>query len=124
LGGVNEQAESREEFNLNVLKRAVRNCPWSSQLWVNYVLELEKVNKPEATIKAAFNQAMNAGLQTSLDYLQLWHLYLDYLKRLMLTNFDKETNKERREQIMDELRDVFQKAINQLFDCKYYGFVL
>lgn len=65
---------------------------------------------------------MNAGLQTSDDYLQMWHFYLDYMKRSLLNNFDKESD-QRKEQIMEELREIFQKAINQLFDCKFLQYL-
>ncbi len=66
-------------------------------------------------IKATYNQAMNAGLQTSEDYLQLWHAYLDYLRRIILPVLSETPNEKREEQI-EELRDTFQKAINQQFD--------
>jgi hypothetical protein len=59
---------------------------------------------------------MNSGLETSEDYLQLWHSYLDYLRRTL--NFDS-LNDEERDSKIEEMRDIFQKAINQMFDCKF-----
>ncbi len=90
-------------------KRSIRNCYWSSKLWINYVILLERTNSTDQVerIKGLFNEALNAGLQTSEDYLAIWHAYLDFLKRLYLKN---ESN-------IDELRNYFQKAINQQFDC-------
>jgi hypothetical protein len=66
-------------------------------------------------IKNTFNQALNAGLQTSDDYLQVWHCYLDFLKRSFMAN---KLNENERQSQIEEIRDAFQKAINQLFDCK------
>lgn len=64
---------------------------------------------------------MQAGLQSSEDYLELWHAYLAYLRRQLLSNYDNETD-ESKEKIAEELRDTFQKAINQLFDCNSFEF--
>lgn len=77
------------------------------------MLENNKASIEE--IKATYNQAMNAGLQTSEDYLQLWHAYLDYLRRIITPVLNESSNEKREEQIED-LRDTFQKAINQQFD--------
>jgi hypothetical protein len=63
---------------------------------------------------------MNAGLQTSDDYLQIWHCYLDYLRRSLIPydeNLEQELRSKRESQI-EEMRDAFQKAINQLYECK------
>ena len=63
---------------------------------------------------------MNAGLQTSDDYLQIWHSYLDYLRRSLIPyeeNLEQELRSKRESQI-EEMRDAFQKAINQLYECK------
>lgn len=92
-------------------KRAVRNCTWSAKLWINYALILERINSNVEIVKQIFNDAMNTGLQTSEDYLQIWHAYLDYMKRLYLKS-DPKTESQ-----IEELRETFQKAINQLFDC-------
>ena len=110
------------EFSLNVAKRSIRNCPWSSKLWINYTFCLEKsafLNQTDSIdlIKGVFNQALNSGLQTSEDYLNVWHHYLDFLRR---TSCAKKPNTELNEEQVEELRDAFQKAINQLFDCEFY----
>ncbi len=68
--------------------------------------------------QGAYYDAMNAGLETSEDYLQLWHCYLDYLRRrLASSNFETQSD-EVKEAKMEEMRELFQKAINQIFDCK------
>ena len=58
---------------------------------------------------------MNAGLQTSEDYLQIWHSYMNFLKRNYCSNSNTNENKEI---LIEEIRDSFQKAIDQLFECK------
>lgn len=60
---------------------------------------------------------MMAGLQTSDDYLEMWHGYLGFLKRNLLSNYENETQ-DKKDAIAEEIRESFQKAINQLFDCK------
>ena len=61
---------------------------------------------------------MNSGLQTSEDYLHMWHSYLDYLRRSFLGLNQEEMSKETKEAKEEELRETFQKAINQIYDCK------
>lgn len=102
------------KFYLKVSQRSVRNCPWSAKLWINYTFNLEKqafLNNIDSSsmVKGVFNQALNSALQTSDDYLQVWHAYLDFLKR----GLDKDINEEKTE----EIRDAFQKAIDQLYEC-------
>lgn len=75
------------------------------------------MNPSTDAIKSVYKDAMSSGLLTSEDYLQMWHSYLDYLRRSLLTNFETE-DQQRKDEITEELRDTFQKAINQLFDCK------
>ena len=59
---------------------------------------------------------MNAGLQTSTDYLDLWHSYLDFLKRNLYSNKEKKIVSDDE---VETLRETFQTAINQLFECKF-----
>jgi len=109
--------EASQQFNLKVFRRSLRNCPWSAKLWINQAIALEKQAKPSESIKTVFNQAMNAGLQSSDDYLQVWHSYLDYLRRSLIPinqELDSE-KKQQRETQMEELRDTFQKAIDQQY---------
>lgn len=113
------------EYYLKVSQRSIRNCPWSAKLWINYAFNLEKsaflntktaaatevAENPVDTIKAVFNQALNSGLQTSNDYLLVWHAYLDFLKRGLGS-----ANSVMDEDKADEIRTAFQKAIDQLFE--------
>lgn len=61
-----------------------------------------------------FNDGMNAGLQTSQDYLELWQAFLDFLKRKINWNSENLADS------IESLREIFQRAINQLFQCNYF----
>ena len=63
---------------------------------------------------------MNSGLQTSEDYLQMWHSYLDYLRRSFVRLNQEELSEETKNAKVEELRETFQKAINQIYDCKNF----
>lgn len=58
---------------------------------------------------------MNAGLQTSVDYLELWHAYLDFLRRQI--DFSNEVKNSGEDEKIESLRETFQFAINQLYQC-------
>ncbi len=124
---MNFGSKETNDFYLKVSQRSIRNCPWSSKLWINYALNLEKslfLKKAESNgtemIKTVFNQALNSGLQTSEDYLQVWHSYLDFLRRQLEQN---ETS-ENYEVLVEEIRDAFQKAIDQLYECNHNKIIL
>jgi hypothetical protein len=55
---------------------------------------------------------MIAGLQTAHDYLELWQAFLDFLRRKINWNSEDLLNS------IESLRETFQRAINQLFQCK------
>ncbi|XP_038059123.1 squamous cell carcinoma antigen recognized by T-cells 3-like isoform X2 [Patiria miniata] len=66
---------------LPVYARAVRNCPWSSELWVGYLVDLERYQQPHSTITETFEKALSAGFSSATEYLQLWQTHIDYLRR-------------------------------------------
>ena len=39
------------EVSVQVYERAVRNCPWSSELWANYLRAAERKGDPPAAVK-------------------------------------------------------------------------
>ena len=131
----NLKNENDRVLLLKIYKRAVRNSPWTGRLWINYALSLEYNNKPAPEIKSLknpfffvstclnfififeeiYNEGMNAGLQTSAEYLEIWHAYLDFLRRNLFCNKDRKSVSEEEE---ETLRDTFKTAINQLYECK------
>jgi hypothetical protein len=51
----NDPSSFDKEFYLKVLKRSIRNCPWSSKLWISYALMLEKTHESAETVKGNYS---------------------------------------------------------------------
>ena len=81
-----------------VYNRAVRNCPWVGSLWANALraLELEPVYDVEQQHSALYALSLQAGLQTSEDYMEV-----------VLARLDKQR---RASKDMLELRPAFKQA--------------
>ncbi|CAN8015523.1 unnamed protein product [Ixodes persulcatus] len=62
-------------------ERSVRNCPWSSSLWVSHLKALERSRSPHQKLTEAMEQALGAGFGQGQDYQKLWLTFLDYLRR-------------------------------------------
>ncbi|KAL1512612.1 hypothetical protein ABEB36_002175 [Hypothenemus hampei] len=68
-----------DEMALTICKKALRNCPWSEELWVMKIRVLERLGKKEHTVMECFEEAIesispNPGLE-------LWFSYLEYNHR-------------------------------------------
>jgi len=61
--------------------RALRNCPWVSQIWVNYLLALERQSTEFVKMKEIVDKALQVGFSEAADYLSIWSAYCDYLWR-------------------------------------------
>ena len=61
---------------------------------------------------------MNSGFQAGQDYLQIWHAYLDYLRRYFVSETCSSSATANKEELIEEIRESFQKAIDQLYNCK------
>ncbi|XP_044264579.1 squamous cell carcinoma antigen recognized by T-cells 3-like [Tribolium madens] len=58
--------------------KALRNCPWSQDLWIMRLQVLETLSKDNSEVVACFEQAVaNLGAQSS----DLWLAYLEYVSR-------------------------------------------
>ncbi|XP_031571571.1 squamous cell carcinoma antigen recognized by T-cells 3-like [Actinia tenebrosa] len=66
---------------ITVYERALRNCPWVSVLWQNYMKALERSKVEKSKIKDTLDKALTCGFTVSQDYLQLWHCYCSFLRR-------------------------------------------
>ncbi|KAK2180910.1 hypothetical protein NP493_420g02015 [Ridgeia piscesae] len=91
---------------LGVHERAVRNCPWACQLWLGYILALERHSQSHDVIKETFERALGVGFEQTEDTLQLWLIYCDYLRRRI--NWQNEHTTE-----LEELRTAFDRATSQ-----------
>ncbi|EAU77058.3 AGAP002959-PA [Anopheles gambiae str. PEST] len=95
------------QTELDLVNRALRNCTWSAELYVEKMRIVERQATPTSkmTILKIMEDVASAGLQTPEASVKVWLEYLTYLRRV--TDFASE--KER-----DILRANFDLAWNQL----------
>ena len=59
-----------------VYRRALRNCPWVGTLWAGALRAAERLGSPPEEQESLYNQALQAGMQTQEDYMEVIFLYL------------------------------------------------
>uniref|UniRef100_A0A8C9F0S1 Spliceosome associated factor 3, U4/U6 recycling protein n=1 Tax=Pavo cristatus TaxID=9049 RepID=A0A8C9F0S1_PAVCR len=96
-----------KELVLSAHDRAVRNCPWTVGLWIQYLLAMERHGVDHCIISDMFEKALNAGFIQATDYVEIWQAYLDYLRRRV--DFTQDSSKE-----LEELRSAFARAVEYL----------
>lgn len=64
-----------------VLRRAVRNVTWCSELWVEYMRTIERFERPDDEVKEVFERSLTAVFQAETDYAKLWLAYLEFRRR-------------------------------------------
>ncbi|XP_032742586.1 squamous cell carcinoma antigen recognized by T-cells 3 [Rattus rattus] len=96
-----------KDLVLSVHSRAVRNCPWTVALWSRYLLAMERHGLDHQMISATFENALSAGFIQATDYVEIWQVYLDYLRRRV--DFRQDSSKE-----LEELRSMFTRALEYL----------
>jgi len=97
--------------SLPVFARAIRNVPWSVEIWCNYLRSLERYEEPHREVLSVFEQALSAGFGEPAAYLELWLCFIDYMRRR--TVWEKEITES-----MSDLRTVFERANVHLAKCK------
>ncbi|XP_071945304.1 squamous cell carcinoma antigen recognized by T-cells 3-like [Antedon mediterranea] len=97
---------------LNIHKRAVRNCPWSAELWIGYMRAMERLKQPHTDILGVCEEAILAGFSGSNEYLDFWTAWLNYLKRRIEWKSTATV-------ALQEFRDTVQRAID--FMNQYFG---
>ncbi|XVF23161.1 hypothetical protein REPUB_Repub13aG0013400 [Reevesia pubescens] len=65
----------------DVYSRATRNCPWVGELWVRYLLCLERGHASEKEISAVFEKSLQSTFSTLEEYLDLFLTRVDGLRR-------------------------------------------
>lgn len=95
------------EIVLSICIRAVRNCPWCCKIYQMYIKCLEKYRQSQEKINGVVEDAFASGLQTAVDFRDIWMTYLEYLRRC----YDSAANKEEEEKRLSDLRAAFAKAV-------------
>ncbi|KAK9678015.1 hypothetical protein RND81_11G182000 [Saponaria officinalis] len=92
----------------NVISRATRNCPWVGELWVRYLLCLERARAPEEDVSLVFEKALQCTFLSYEEYLDLFLTRIDGLRR-RISAADQM-------QVLDYavIRDTFQRASDYL----------
>ncbi|CAL1385168.1 unnamed protein product [Linum trigynum] len=103
----------------DVYMRASRNCPWVGELWVRYLLALERGHAPEEDISAVLGRALQYTFSTLEEYLDLFLTRVDGLRRRILSGRDKEG-------VLDFslVRETFQASISWAYYRRLLCFVL
>ncbi|XP_013783856.1 squamous cell carcinoma antigen recognized by T-cells 3-like [Limulus polyphemus] len=94
-------------ISLSTHERAIRNCPWSVILWINYIQALERYQQPYDKVKETVDRALQAGFTQEEEFRQLWLTFLDYLRRRI--DWNGENTKE-----LSELRETFERVIDHM----------
>ncbi|XP_042436650.1 squamous cell carcinoma antigen recognized by T-cells 3-like isoform X1 [Zingiber officinale] len=67
----------------SVYSRATRNCTWVGELWVRYLLSLERMHATEKELSDVFEQAVQCAFTSFKEYLDLFLTRVDGLRRRM-----------------------------------------
>ncbi|KAJ3638700.1 hypothetical protein MTP99_002045 [Tenebrio molitor] len=82
-----------------VSSRALRNCPWSEDLWILRLRILEHLGREETEVMKCFEQGLsNLGTNQNIE---LWLSYLEYVNR---TSDNKEKLYKSFDQALEQLR--------------------
>lgn len=97
--------------SLPVYERAIRNVPWSVEIWCDYIRSLERYEQPHKEVLSVFEQALAAGFGEPAAYLELWLCFIDYMRRRTIWSKDITES-------MSDLRTVFERANVHLSKCR------
>ncbi|XP_041010995.1 squamous cell carcinoma antigen recognized by T-cells 3-like isoform X2 [Juglans microcarpa x Juglans regia] len=91
--------------------RATKNCPWVGELWVRYLLCLERGNASEKELASVFGKSLQCTFSTIDEYLDLFLTRVDGLRRRLL--FTAEV-----EDVLNYslIRETFQNASDYLLE--------
>ncbi|KAL6545676.1 hypothetical protein OROGR_009550 [Orobanche gracilis] len=89
--------------------RATRNCPWVGELWVHYLLSLERGHGSEEELSTVFEKSLQCVFSTFNEYLNIFLTRVDGLRRRICSSTAVEDG-------MDYavIRDIFQRASDYL----------
>lgn len=79
-----------EQSDLDIVNRALKNCTWSVELYIEKIRIVERKELPKQEVQAILEFALTAGFQTPEPIVTIWLEYLAYLRR----NTDYENEKD------------------------------
>ncbi|XP_019052707.1 PREDICTED: squamous cell carcinoma antigen recognized by T-cells 3-like isoform X2 [Nelumbo nucifera] len=88
-----------------VYSRATRNCTWIGELWVRYLLSLERAHASEEELSAVFEQSLQCSFSSIEEYLDLFLTRVDGLRRRISPTNALEDGLD-----CTMIRDTFQRA--------------
>ncbi|XXG39422.1 hypothetical protein AAC387_Pa01g0384 [Persea americana] len=65
----------------SVYSRATRSCTWVAELWIRYLLSLERAHASEKEFSAVFEHSLQCGFSNYEEYLDLFLTRIDGLRR-------------------------------------------
>lgn len=77
----NEKSPVFKQTSLDIINRALRNCTWSAELYLEKIRLSEKEGKPKVEVTEIAQQAFEATVNDSKGHLNVWLEYLSYIKR-------------------------------------------
>ncbi|CAM8941471.1 unnamed protein product [Rhodiola kirilowii] len=94
----------------DVYSRATKNCPWVGQLWVRYLLALERGHaSAEEIYMYVFERSLTCTLSSFQEYLDVFLTRIDGLRRRLLTAPEGDNIQE-----LALIRETCQRAVEYL----------
>jgi len=72
----------------SVYYRATRNCTWVAELWVHYLLSLERIHSSEEELRHVFEQGVQCSFPTIQEYLNVYLTRVHSLRRRISDGLD------------------------------------
>ncbi|KAK9095754.1 hypothetical protein Sjap_021251 [Stephania japonica] len=94
---------------VDAYSRATRNCTWVKELWVGYLLSMERACASEKELSAVFEEALQCSFSNSDEYLDLFLTRIDGLRRRISTGMSEEDGLN-----YAAIREIFQRATDYL----------
>lgn len=108
------------DLAVKVYSRAVRNCPWVTQLWTQYLMVMEKYPRENhwKAISSAFEQSLNGGFSSAAEGIELWLSYAYAIRRKISAETDKNSAVVNGTSNYSEMKEVLgrgAKSLKELF---------
>ncbi|KAI3445538.1 hypothetical protein Pfo_002203 [Paulownia fortunei] len=89
--------------------RATRNCPWVGELWVRYLLSLERSHGSKEELSTVFEKSLLCTFSSFDEYLNIFLTRVDGLRRRISASTEVEDGID-----YAVIRDIFQRASDYL----------